>query len=108
MGIYMPQKVKYHAKQVMRRQLPFSAGQQCHCQESSALPVPKGHFAVYVGDEEEKQHFVIPISYLKHPLFQELLRKAEKTLATTHGIGGIVVPCSKYYFIDLVSLLKYS
>ncbi|CAA3003281.1 auxin-responsive SAUR22-like, partial [Olea europaea subsp. europaea] len=38
--------------------------------------VPKGHLAVYVG--EIKKDFVISISYLNHPSFQDLLRLAEE------------------------------
>ncbi|CAN6918162.1 unnamed protein product [Brassica oleracea var. botrytis] len=37
------------------------------------IKVPKGHFTVYVGeDEEETKRFVVPIYYLKHHLFQAL------------------------------------
>ncbi|GMP64088.1 hypothetical protein CsSME_00025524 [Camellia sinensis var. sinensis] len=32
-----------------------------------------GHLAVYVG-ETEKKRYVVPISYVKHPSFQSLLR----------------------------------
>ncbi|KAL5791115.1 hypothetical protein ACOSQ2_006003 [Xanthoceras sorbifolium] len=39
--------------------------------------VPKGHFAVYVGDNQRKR-FVIPISYLNQPSFQDLLSQAEE------------------------------
>ncbi|KAK9123495.1 hypothetical protein Sjap_013097 [Stephania japonica] len=39
--------------------------------------VPKGHFAVYVG-ETEKKWFVVPVSYLNHPSFQELLSSTEE------------------------------
>lgn len=39
--------------------------------------VPKGHFAVYVG-EKQKKRFMIPISFLRQPLFQDLLSQAEE------------------------------
>ncbi|MFS8024902.1 putative small auxin-up RNA [Helianthus anomalus] len=38
--------------------------------------VPKGHLPVYVR-EKEKRRFVVPISYLEQPLFQNLLRESE-------------------------------
>ncbi|KAK9123498.1 hypothetical protein Sjap_013100 [Stephania japonica] len=41
--------------------------------------VPKGHFTVYVG-ETEKKRFVVPVSYLNHPSFQELLSTAEEDM----------------------------
>ncbi|KAB2091776.1 hypothetical protein ES319_A03G216500v1, partial [Gossypium barbadense] len=33
--------------------------------------VPKGYFAVYVGENQKR--FVIPVSFLSRPLFQDLL-----------------------------------
>ncbi|KAK7844962.1 auxin-induced protein 6b [Quercus suber] len=37
-----------------------------------AIDGPKGYFAVYIG-ETQKKRFVVPISYLSQPLFQDLL-----------------------------------
>jgi len=39
--------------------------------------VPKGHIAVYVGDSEMKR-YVVPLTYLKHHTFQDLLRRGEE------------------------------
>ncbi|KAL0334637.1 UNVERIFIED_CONTAM: Auxin-responsive protein SAUR24 [Sesamum radiatum] len=44
---------------------------------SAGTGVPKGHFAVYVG-ENEKKRFIVPISYLNQSSFQELLCQAEE------------------------------
>uniref|UniRef100_A0A803QSX8 Uncharacterized protein n=2 Tax=Cannabis sativa TaxID=3483 RepID=A0A803QSX8_CANSA len=67
--------------------------------------VPKGHLAVYVG-ESQKKRFVIPISYLNHPLFQNLLNRAEEEFGFDHPTGGLTIPCSEDYFISLTSALS--
>ncbi|CAN6819070.1 unnamed protein product [Brassica oleracea] len=67
----------------------------------------KGHFAVYVGEEEEKtKRFVVPISYLKYPLFQALLRQAENEFGTHHSTKYLTIPCAEDVFIDVTSRLK--
>ncbi|XWS62686.1 hypothetical protein CRYUN_Cryun06bG0032300 [Craigia yunnanensis] len=69
--------------------------------------VPKGHIAVYVGEGDRKR-FVIPISYLNHPLFQDLLNQAEEEFGFNHPMGGLTIPCSEEYFISLTALLNCS
>ncbi|KAK8476442.1 hypothetical protein V6N13_018008 [Hibiscus sabdariffa] len=69
--------------------------------------VPKGHVAVYVGEGSRKR-FVIPISYLNHPLFQDLLNRAEEEYGFNHPMGGLTIPCSEEYFISLTTLLNSS
>lgn len=71
------------------------------------LDVPRGHFAIYVGEEEEEERkrFVVPISHLKHPLFQILLSKAEEEFGFHHQMGGLTIPCAEDDFIVLASHL---
>nr|GME14781.1 auxin-responsive protein SAUR21-like [Ipomoea batatas] len=64
--------------------------------------VPKGHFAVYVG-ESKKKRFVIPISYLKDPSFQDLLSQAEEEFGFDYLMGGITVPCPEDTFLNIIS-----
>ncbi|KAJ4716686.1 Auxin-responsive protein [Melia azedarach] len=92
MGIRFPRIV--NAKNSLRR-VPFA---------SEATNVPKGHFAVYVG-ETEKKRFVVPISYLKNPLFQNLLNQAAEEFGFDHPMGGLTIPCSEEVFMDLTSTL---
>ncbi|EYU35297.1 hypothetical protein ABFS82_06G131300 [Erythranthe guttata] len=73
--------------------------------ERKSAEVPKGHLAVYVGDNEKKR-FVIPLSYLNHPLFQDLLFQAEEEFGFHHPMGGITIPCSEDLFVDLTSRLS--
>ncbi|KAK9987908.1 hypothetical protein SO802_028147 [Lithocarpus litseifolius] len=93
MGIHLPQIV-LHAKQIIHRR---------------SFNVPKGHFAIYVGEEEKnKKRFVVPISYLKHPLFQELLSKAAEEFGFDHQMGALTIPCAEEDFINLTSRLNSS
>ncbi|KAG6735785.1 hypothetical protein POTOM_060727 [Populus tomentosa] len=74
---------------------------------SPARDVRKGYVAVYVG-EEEKKRFVIPVSHLNQPSFQELLSKAEEEFGFDHQMGGLTIPCREDIFIDLTSRLNGS
>ncbi|WVZ02725.1 hypothetical protein V8G54_023531 [Vigna mungo] len=58
---------------------------------SKSEDVPKGYFAVYVGEKQNR--FVIPISYLNQPSFQDLLSQAEKEFGYDHPMGGLTIPC---------------
>ena len=71
---------------------------------SKAIDVPKGYFAVYIG-ESQKKRFVIPISYLSKPLFQHLLSQAEEEYGYNHPMGGLTIPCREDIFLDLTSRL---
>ncbi|KAL7156500.1 hypothetical protein ABFS83_02G014000 [Erythranthe nasuta] len=73
--------------------------------EKRSTQVPKGHFSVYVGVSEKKR-FVIPLSYLNNPLFQELLCQAEEEFGFYHPMGGLTIPCSEELFIDVTSHLR--
>ncbi|KAL9684778.1 hypothetical protein QQ045_022219 [Rhodiola kirilowii] len=71
-----------------------------HCSDSA--DVPKGYFAVYVGENRRKR-FMVPISYLKHPSFQILLKLAEEEFGFNHPVGGLMIPCREEAFITLTS-----
>ncbi|OVA12823.1 Auxin-induced protein [Macleaya cordata] len=95
MGIRLPGKI--HAKQILRSFL-----------NSSTSNVPKGHLAVYVVDQSQtqKRRFVVPISYLNQPSFQDLLHKAEEEFGFDHPTGGLTIHCNEDMFIDLTSRLS--
>ncbi|RVW93209.1 Auxin-induced protein 10A5 [Vitis vinifera] len=48
-----------------------------------------------------EEEIVIPISYLKHPSFQNLLSQAEEEFGFDHPLGGLTIPCREEAFIDL-------
>jgi len=77
----------------------------CRSVSGLAKSVPKGYFAVYVG-EDQKKRFVVPISYLNEPSFQELLSKAEEEFGFDHPMGGLTIPCREDIFITLTSRLN--
>lgn len=67
--------------------------------------VPRGFFAVYVG-EIQKKRYLIPVSYLNEPSFQDLLSKSEEEFGFDHPMGGLTIPCSEDVFIDVISRLS--
>ncbi|KAK2448777.1 auxin-induced protein X10A [Trifolium repens] len=71
---------------------------------SKGIDVPKGYLAVYVG--EKMKRFVVPISYLNQPLFQELLNQAEEQFGYDHPTGGLTIPCREQVFLDITSHLN--
>ncbi|KAJ4716670.1 Auxin-responsive protein [Melia azedarach] len=71
---------------------------------STSVAVPKGFLAVYVGETQRKR-FLVPISYLNQPLFQDLLSKAEEEFGFNHPMGGLTIPCREDTFIDITSRL---
>ncbi|XP_038900564.1 auxin-responsive protein SAUR24-like [Benincasa hispida] len=85
-----------HAKQILKMQVGITKSQK---------DVPKGHVAVYVGEMQRKR-FVVPISYLNHPSFQQLLSHAEEEFGFHHPQGGLTIPCKVDAFIDLTLRLQ--
>ncbi|KAG6605028.1 Auxin-responsive protein SAUR23, partial [Cucurbita argyrosperma subsp. sororia] len=69
--------------------------------------VSKGHIAVYVGEIQRKR-FLVPISYLNHPSFVDLLDRAEEEFGFNHPTGGLTIPCKEEAFIDVTSRLHSS
>lgn len=71
--------------------------------QSPSSTTPTGFFALYVG--EERQRYVVPTSYVSHPLFKMLLEKAYNEF----GFGqrnGLVVPCSVSTFQEVVNAIE--
>jgi len=68
---------------------------------SKSEDIPKGYFVVYVGEKQNR--FVIPISYLNRPSFQDLLSQAEEEFGYDHPMGGLTIPCSEEVFNHTIS-----
>ncbi|KAL4569734.1 hypothetical protein LXL04_025376 [Taraxacum kok-saghyz] len=67
---------------------------------SQANNVPKGCITVYVGEGTNKR-FIVPLSYLKHPSFQMLLKLSEEEFGYDHPMGGLTLPCKEETFVEL-------
>ncbi|WRX13482.1 Small auxin-up RNA - like 7 [Theobroma cacao] len=91
MGFRLPRIV--NAKRILRASPPLATE-----------IVPKGCLAVYVGENQKR--FVMPISYLNNPLFQDLLSLSEEEFGYDHPNGGLRIPCSEDIFVDLASRLS--
>lgn len=63
--------------------------------DADARKAPKGQFVVYVG--EELKRFTLPLSYLKNPIFQQLLKKSAEEYGYSDS-RGIVLPCDESTF----------
>lgn len=91
-------------KQILKR--CSSLGKKQHSsydEDGLPLDVPKGHFAVYVG--EHRSRYIVPISFLSHPEFQCLLRQAEEEFGFDHDMG-LTIPCEEVVFRSLTSMLR--
>ena len=99
MGFRLPAVIP--AKKLFRRSFSNSSQGASY----NLADVPKGYFAVYVG-ESEKHRFVVPISILCQPAFQHLLSEAEEEFGFDHPMGGLTIPCRQDAFLDLISRLS--
>lgn len=72
---------------------------------SKTSDVPKGCFAVYVGDKQKKR-FMVPVSYMNEPSFQDFLSQAKEEFGYDYPMGGITISCSEGTFVELTSHLK--
>jgi SAUR family protein len=79
------------------KRAPFTANQTA----SKAVDVQKGYLAVYVGEKQKR--FVIPLTYLNQPSFQELLSQAEKEFGYHRPMDGLTIPCSEDIFQHITS-----
>ncbi|KAJ0447795.1 putative small auxin-up RNA [Helianthus annuus] len=94
MAICMPRIIQ--ARQILKRSLSNGGS------TPASMDIPKGFFAIYVG-EQEKKRFVVPVSILSEPRFQELLHQLQQEFGYNHPMGGITIPCIEDVFTDLAS-----
>ncbi|XP_028765657.1 auxin-responsive protein SAUR50-like [Neltuma alba] len=94
-------------KQILKRcsSLGRKQGYDHEEEDDGVIPVdvPKGHFAVYVG--ENRRRYIVPISFLAHPQFQSLLRQAEEEFGFHHYMG-LTIPCEEVVFRSLTQMIR--
>lgn len=114
MPITLSLNIQYPAKELLRIVLPYltrllwvlpvpALGDQAGMPEEKRSKVKKGFLAVRVGLEDEEggyRRFTIPISYLYHPQFKQLLEKAQEVYGY-HTTGPLRLPCSVDDFLHL-------
>lgn len=89
-------RLKTKAKAILRRKMDpgrgyIQVGQDPFLERPAHIP--KGHMAVYVGQEDgDFQRIFVPIVYINHPLFGDLLKESEKEFGYDHP-GGLTIPC---------------
>ncbi|KAK4724516.1 hypothetical protein R3W88_027295 [Solanum pinnatisectum] len=85
----------------------FRQGSTATTSSTKLTDVPTGHMAVYVGENHNNKHrFVVPISYLNHPSFQDLLRHAEEEYQFDYPMGALTILCSETAFLCVTSHLN--
>ncbi|KAG6386409.1 hypothetical protein SASPL_155309 [Salvia splendens] len=93
-------------KQILKRCSSLGKKQHGYDHDHDGLlpvDVPKGHFAVYVG--QNRSRYIVPISFLSHPEFQCLLQMAEEEFGFDHEMG-LTLPCEEVFFRSLTSMIR--
>ncbi|KAG6431032.1 hypothetical protein SASPL_109107 [Salvia splendens] len=68
--------------------------------------IPKGHVAVYVGQKEgDFERILVPLVFINHPLFGDLLKEAENEFGYSHP-GGLTIPCRISEFESVQTRIK--
>jgi len=57
-------------------------------------------------EEEEEERFVVPVGYLKHPLFVALLKAAEEEYGFEQK-GAITIPCGVDHFRRVQGIIHH-
>ncbi|KAF5810144.1 putative small auxin-up RNA [Helianthus annuus] len=75
--------------------------------EDHKMKIPKGCMTVMVGQEDEEQkRFIIPVTYVNHPLFMELLNKeTDQDEYEFHHQGPINIHCHVQDFCNIQGMI---
>ncbi|CAI9774205.1 unnamed protein product [Fraxinus pennsylvanica] len=76
-----------------------------HHHHQGKKDIPKGCVAITVGQGEEQQRFIVPVIYINHPLFTELLKVAENEYGFDQK-GPINIPCNVEEFRHVQDMIN--
>ncbi|CAN0910053.1 Auxin-responsive protein SAUR50 [Linum grandiflorum] len=114
MGIRKPSNKLSQAtvlKQILKR--CSSLGKNNNNNQEHWFPpvdVPKGHFAVYVGENRTSatcRRFVVRATFLNHPIFNRVLAMAEEEYGFDNS-GPLRIPCDEREFEEVLKLVSRS
>ncbi|KAG6432349.1 hypothetical protein SASPL_103925 [Salvia splendens] len=100
------ERVKTKAKAVLGRNMDPGGGYFRVGKEEWASEIPKGHMAIYVGEKDgDMERILVPIVYINHPLFRDLLKESEREFGYKHP-GGLTIPCRISEFESVQTRIK--
>lgn len=76
---------------------------------NKTILIPKGYLPIKVGKGEEQKKIMVPVMYLNHPLFSQLLKEAEEEYGFDQQ-GTMIIPCRVeefWYVLELIDREKY-
>nr|DAD25809.1 TPA_asm: hypothetical protein HUJ06_027277 [Nelumbo nucifera] len=89
----------------------FSSSNEYECfllskdDDHNQLPVPKGFFPVYVG--EDRHRYNVPLEYLSFPSFEALLKQSvEDDYFDPRIDGPITIPCTTKTFEEVLKFIR--
>lgn len=85
-----------------RRVSTVKTGNSTDTESCNKAVAEKGHFVLYTID---RRRFVVPLQYLKSPIFVELLRMSEEAFGITSN-GPITLPCDGVFMDNVLSLVR--
>ncbi|KAJ8618276.1 hypothetical protein MRB53_014462 [Persea americana] len=85
-----------------RRVSTVKTGNSTDTKSCNKAAAEKGHFVLYTID---RRRFVVPLQYLKSPIFVELLRMSEEAFGITSN-GPITLPCDGVFMDNVLSLVR--
>ncbi|KGN49830.1 hypothetical protein Csa_000428 [Cucumis sativus] len=95
---------KHHHQHLLHLNFHFHVHFPHFYHHRNKVETPKGCLAILVG--QEQQRFFIPVIYVNHPLFVQLLKKAEDEYGFDQK-GPISIPCPVDDFRTLQGIIYH-